>query len=1451
MVIITEILLDDIDITNEILEKFEYNSVLKINCNYNFFNFKQKDSMQLTIEYVEDNNIKYENYTLMHGKLKEIVMLPKSKTYRIFSILNNINNISIINNLLSTYKNNHTILFAFNFNNNFDFDFSMFDNIFNINVDEKTFLMKYDKKEITKILFNAENICVEAFSYSPYFINKILYEIYETKSHINYHICENNMSLINTMPMDQTKIIRISSIDVMQNLKNFMLLENTCIQLCSELFFYNELIEMMYKNFYVNYINSKKINFVDLKSEKELFKKQNEIKKNENNSFKNEIIFIASTQYPRYGGAATCAYELHKYLLNNGFNSVLSFFDNSKNIDVDPDKIGNVLQFKLHKSSLRHNNIETMKEFYKKHEIVEKIEHACGSVKPSTILAFNYLCPIIMRVLFPISKIYFLITGSKILSQTLVKIPVTDIYKCDYLHEDYLEKTAIKCSTMTIPNSGISKNIFEHFYPTCKHKFSVPWDMYELFNTQKNNNPLKSNSKNYDIVFVCSRYDREIKNVALIKDIYEDPRLDCLKKVCIGIDSNKFIKEKNNIYHFGFLSKEEVNSVLLQSKIICIPSFMESYSITNREALNNNCISICTSNVGNATTMHKFFLCSNVYDTNEWIQKILCILDNYSYYKNLAKSAYFEKSIKTCEYVKFLSKEPLSRLSMHGKQNIVVASVDLPYIGGSGTNSYNIIKHLNTIPHFSVYGIYFSSSSQNGELDPDNVGNIFRIDIDKYDDIKLKKINKLIPYPDLLFCKNYKILYALKSCFPKAITIYSPSGLRYLTSMISNNKIFYKDINTELLINIEDNIEEKLTNSGIINSMKKYDLQLDTYALKKSDYIVPNSSVTYEILKSSNINNLIRYISLTNIALTNENTYDRNFLKRKYEIGFISYSWKRACKNIDLMYTILNKFNDLKCIVIGDCVDKNKLPKNVDYLKNCNHNEVFNILKTIKVIVMCSYYDSNPNTVIESINCGCNVVMSPNVGGHEFIDPSLLVTNYNNNDSWYNCINNGLNNQKYYNGPGSHEIKTDIVELINHAIVSKKQISETSCIGVYKVPNTLDEKFDINEKPNNYSFKCEENIDTPEEALDVLYSDIYFMYTVELAVEKQFTDVHYIMCFDDKLEKCSFYNMNKYYPVYACNVYVWKLRNLYDLMYFKGAGRYFLRGTYHKTYACLLENKLEKCKAILYPATSIPFNNNSIILNPKANILSNDIKSITNIGYDIVLTNVDQNNYDKQYPNTKLVPFMKFAPDTYYLTNSKTRLIDFIFVANATQSTKNHHLFHEFILYVAERCKTSQSSYSFMFIGDIETVRKNYNCPSFGQYPPCIKFSNKNSVNSEILREIYNNSKINLIFSGRDAVPRVIFESSACGCFNIALDTLSDGKYFYDNPILGQLIGTSTIKIVKRPSKSIAYESNNEIWKNILTHAFKTYDHVKIANVYADSFSLKKCVEFILPCLTF
>ena len=61
-------------------------------------------------------------------------------------------------------------------------------------------------------------------------------------------------------------------------------------------------------------------------------------------------IIIFSTQYNRYGGAATCAYELHKYFLKNNINSISLFFDNSILDDenkYNQDKLPNVFACKL------------------------------------------------------------------------------------------------------------------------------------------------------------------------------------------------------------------------------------------------------------------------------------------------------------------------------------------------------------------------------------------------------------------------------------------------------------------------------------------------------------------------------------------------------------------------------------------------------------------------------------------------------------------------------------------------------------------------------------------------------------------------------------------------------------------------------------------------------------------------------------------------------------------------------------------------------------------------------------------------------------------------------------------------------------------------------------------------------------------------------------------------
>ncbi len=84
----------------------------------------------------------------------------------------------------------------------------------------------------------------------------------------------------------------------------------------------------------------------------------------------------------------------------------------------------------------------------------------------------------------------------------------------------------------------------------------------------------------------------------------------------------------------------------------------------------------------------------------------------------------------------------------------------------------------------------------------------------------------------------------------------------------------------------------------------------------------------------------------------------------------------------------------------------------------------------------------------------------------------------------------------------------------------------------------------------------------------------------------------------------------------------------------------------------------KKGNAILYPATSVPFDNSNIMLNPLVNIKKTSNKNLkSNKPYDIVLTNVDENNYNLVYPNSTLLPFYKFSPDSYYLTNSKKDIL--------------------------------------------------------------------------------------------------------------------------------------------------------------------------------------------------
>ena len=1440
MFIVTEVVLNNKkDITNDFLKLFEKDNYIRLEKSFDFnTNFVMDETLKkMKIDYIEDDKIIEKEYFLNNGILEENIAIPskiKINFYSFFYESMTNEEKSKLNYILKSmrYYENNAIIFTMQENIESFEEYKGFDNIIVIKINNENLAMDYEKTDFSLFvdkIKNSEDIKFYCFNYSPYFTYIFSYDFCSKLPYIVYCINSINISLL----VSKEDIFSLTDKSI-NNVKDSLILQKSSFQCSSELWFPNKVSYSLYSNFFKDYIMQKitKIeNFID----SGVVQEQVTGEKN------NKPIVIVSTQYPRYGGAATCAYELHKYLLKNDIRSVILFLDNNiinKKIDIDPDNVGHSHHIKLFRSNSRHNFINGIKDFYDSIDGITKLKKIFESSFPSTILAFNYMAPIVMRVLFPQSNIYFLITGSKIISEMKIKIPITSIYQEEENLQEYMEQLAMCSSTQVLPNSGISKNIFEHFYPNFKYKIGKTWDMHEIFENNLIKKYNHSEERCYDIVFISSRFDREVKNINLVHKIFTHWDLKKYKKVCIGIDSQKFIPVKDNILHFGFLPKEEIEKILLKTKIVIIPSFMESYSITNRESINCGSISIVSRNVGNAFNIHNMFICDSIYNADEWASKIIFILNNYNYCKSVSDKTNFETEIKTLSFLDSLHN---NKKQKNTKKSILITSVDLPYVGGSGTNSYTMIKELKNTNLFNIYGLYFSSSTQPGQEDPENLGNIYRFNMDTKDDKELFSLKEKIKDLDLILCKNYKMVYVVKKLFPNVKIIYSPSGLRGITASISNNPNFINDINKKDYFKLESGDRVIEDCDSIFTALKKYEKKLENFAFLNCDIIVPNSKLTYKIIKSNKIINpkLTNYIPLTNISLNCNSNNEWN--ERNYDIGFACYSWKRTCKNFNLVLEIIKRLTNLKIIVIGECPPNSLFEDNVDYYNNVSHETLLEKLQQTKVFVMCSFYDSNPNVVIEALSCECNVVLSENIGGYEYIDEDCIVKEYNNLYEWLDVIKNNLTTKRKYYGPGKEEILLSLMNVFNFTTTKQNFINNKSCVGVYKIPSLIDKNFTLENIPEDYAFSYKEELSDVEKANEVMKQDIYYQFTLKLSENYKFDSVHYIKEIDETLETSIFYNMNNFCPLYTKRVYVWCLKTVYDILNFKKAGLYFLRGTYHNVYEELLKEK--NGLSILYPATSMP-----ISLTNK--LFDKNIKDSLNVKqinlYDIVLTNVDENNYHIQYPSSTLLPFYKFSSDSFYYKGIKERYIDYIFVATASQHTKNHHLFHAFVKYICRKYKpTEKDKVTIMYIGDIKEVRKNYNLEKFGSYPPCINFIKKDKIDYEELCDYYNNSKVNLLFSGRDAVPRVIFESSACGCYNIALDTLSDGKYFYNNNEIGALIGSPTIKLTKRPSYSLSYEDDDFLWKVMYDLGTKKYDHEKIALTYYECFSIDHSINVL------
>ena len=250
------------------------------------------------------------------------------------------------------------------------------------------------------------------------------------------------------------------------------------------------------------------------------------------------------------------------------------------------------------------------------------------------------------------------------------------------------------------------------------------------------------------------------------------------------------------------------------------------------------------------------------------------------------------------------------------KSNILIVSADLPYIGGCGTNSYNLIKYLTKISRYNIFGLFITNIE--GNENPDKLNNIFKLNItpnieDQLNKLKIN-INQDYGEIDLIIIKNYKSFVFINRTFKNENKLFISSGLRYFTNeiekgfvatdLIKNN---YNSLNFEFDIDLVDN-------NNIYDNVMKYDLFLEKYVYYKSTNVIANSELTKNILTLSNIKDVnvlnttfINYeseYSLGNYKTFSENTY--NILSND-ELKDLLYLFKDSKNDNTNIYPIIKK----------------------------------------------------------------------------------------------------------------------------------------------------------------------------------------------------------------------------------------------------------------------------------------------------------------------------------------------------------------------------------------------------------------------------------------------------------------------------------------------------------------------------------------------------------------
>ena len=301
-----------------------------------------------------------------------------------------------------------------------------------------------------------------------------------------------------------------------------------------------------------------------------------------------------------------------------------------------------------------------------------------------------------------------------------------------------------------------------------------------------------------------------------------------------------------------------------------------------------------------------------------------------------------------------------------------------------------------------------------------NIKNIYNTDLFTLVFLKKKKFNDNEIFIHTINFNNEDIINKIMKDFFHTNIRYSiiitTSPLSYYAASIYFNKskiIYFKGGGLKGDIFIENLKDKNILNENIDLYLDQITQQLENNgAINNDNYtVIPTTKIMEIILSRSKILkfNKENIIPPYNFYFFEQNKLHNN-IKKIYDIIFVVSDHNRIVKNSKFVFEIFNKFPNLNKVVIGKNCEFYSNVKNTTIINgNISLEETFNYFSLSKILLVPSYFDTGPSTIIESIIYGCIPICYYNCGFSMF-DIGCISLNNLILEEWCKFIDTNIKN---------------------------------------------------------------------------------------------------------------------------------------------------------------------------------------------------------------------------------------------------------------------------------------------------------------------------------------------------------------------------------------------------------------------------------------------------------